>query len=54
MKDIIEKSLIKKIDRRGFLKTGSIASTVLILGLHAPRAPRGVCGSRSWRLEYTL
>jgi isoquinoline 1-oxidoreductase beta subunit len=34
MKNIIEKSLIKKIDRRGFLKTGSIASTGLIIGLH--------------------
>jgi isoquinoline 1-oxidoreductase beta subunit len=34
MKNIIEKSLIKKIDRRGFLKTSSIASTGLILGLH--------------------
>ncbi len=34
MKNIIEKSIIKKIDRRSFLKVGSIASTGLILGLH--------------------
>lgn len=34
MKNIVEKSLIKKINRRGFLKTGSIASTGLILGFH--------------------
>lgn len=34
MKNSIEKSIIKKIDRRGFLKTSSIASTGLILGLH--------------------
>lgn len=34
MKNIIEKSIIKKIDRRGFLKTTSIASTGLILGMH--------------------
>ena len=34
MKNSIEKSIIKKINRRGFLKTGSIASTALILGLH--------------------
>jgi len=40
MKDIIEKSLIKKIDRRGFLTTGSIASTGLILGLHVRCTPK--------------
>jgi isoquinoline 1-oxidoreductase beta subunit len=34
MKNSIKNSLIKKIDRRGFLKTSSIASTGLILGLH--------------------
>ena len=34
MKKGIEKSFIKKIDRRSFLKTGSIASTGLILGMH--------------------
>ena len=34
MKNILDKSLIKKIDRRQFLKRSSIASTGLILGMH--------------------
>ena len=34
MKKNIEQSLIKKIDRRSFLKTSSIASAGLVLGLH--------------------
>jgi isoquinoline 1-oxidoreductase beta subunit len=34
MKNLIEKSIINKMDRRSFLKMGSIASTGLILGMH--------------------
>jgi len=40
MKNTIEKSLIKKIDRRSFLRTSSIASAGLILGLHVSCASK--------------
>lgn len=40
MKNTIEKSLIKKIDRRSFLKTSSIASTGLIIGMHVSCTPK--------------
>lgn len=34
MKNIIEKSLVKKIDRRSFLKSSSLATSGLILGMY--------------------
>ncbi len=40
MKNIIEKSFIKKIDRRSFLKSSSIATTGLILGMHVSCTPK--------------